>query len=179
MAVHSFSLVPAAYVLLLREREGAAPQVLLQLRRNTGYMDGHWACGAAGHVESGESVLATAVRETREELGLEVEESALEPLTAMHRTGDLGGAAIEQRVDFFLVLREWDGEPAVQEPERTGGFEWFALDALPERVPPHERVVLGLLAASLEPGGAPVPPITTFGFQEGESIELYRGAREH
>lgn len=28
-------------------------QVLLQLRRGTGYMDEHWACAAAGHVESG------------------------------------------------------------------------------------------------------------------------------
>ena len=180
MAVHSFSLVPAAYVLLLREAsEGGAPEVLLQLRRNTGYMDGYWACGAAGHVEPGEPVLETAVRETREELGLEVEERALEPLTAMHRTGDPGGAAIEQRVDFFLVLREWSGEPAVQEPEKNGGLEWFAIDALPELVPPHERVVLGLLAASLEPGGAPVPPITTFGFRGGETIGLYREAREH
>lgn len=180
MAAHSFSLVPAAYVLLLREAsEGGAPEVLLQLRRNTGYMDGYWACGAAGHVEPGEPVLETAVRETREELGLEVEERALEPLTAMHRTGDPGGAAIEQRVDFFLVLREWSGEPAVQEPEKNGGLEWFAIDALPELVPPHERVVLGLLAASLEPGGAPVPPITTFGFRGGETIGLYREAREH
>ena len=72
-----------------------------------------------------------------------------------------------------------DGEPAVQEPEKNGGLAWFALDALPDLVPPHERVVLGLLATSLEPGGAPVPPITTFGFRDGEDIELYREAREH
>ena len=31
--------------------------MLLQLRRGTGYMDGHWAAAAAGHVEAGESVL--------------------------------------------------------------------------------------------------------------------------
>ncbi|WP_194786412.1 NUDIX domain-containing protein [Actinomyces haliotis] len=179
MAIHSFTLVPAAYVLLLRERDAGAPEVLLQLRRSTGYMDGYWACGAAGHVEADESVLRTAARETHEELGLQVEERALEPLTAMHRTGDLGGAPIEQRVDFFLVLRDWDGEPAVQEPEKNGGLAWFALDALPDLVPPHERVVLGLLATSLEPGGAPVPPITTFGFRAGEDVELYREAREH
>ena len=67
MAAHSFTLVPAAYVYLLRPDPGSmsgkagaassATQVLLQLRRNTGYMDGHWACGASGHVEAAESVL--------------------------------------------------------------------------------------------------------------------------
>ena len=79
MAAHSFTLVPAAYVYLLRpapdsprDRDGAASastQVLLQLRRNTGYMDGFWVAGAAGHVEPGETARHAAVREAREELG--------------------------------------------------------------------------------------------------------------
>lgn len=43
-------LVPAAYVILRRDEH-----VLLQLRMNTGYMDGYWATAAAGHVEAGES----------------------------------------------------------------------------------------------------------------------------
>ena len=104
MAAHSFTLVPTAYVYLLRPDPSAADrgagaassetQVLLQLRRNTGYMDGHWACGASGHVEAAESVLETAVRETDEELGIGVEAKDLSALTAMHRTNDLGGAAL-------------------------------------------------------------------------------------
>ena len=60
-----FQVVPAAYVFLLRGSE-----VLLQLRQNTGYRDGHWAAAAAGHVEHGESVLVAAVREAEEEIGL-------------------------------------------------------------------------------------------------------------
>ena len=40
MTAHVFSLVFAAYVILLREG-GRGPEVLLQLRRGTGYMDGH------------------------------------------------------------------------------------------------------------------------------------------
>ena len=83
-------------------------------------MDGHWACGAAGHVEAGESVLDAAVREAREEIGVVVDPRALEPLTAMHRSNDVGGAALEQRVDFFFALRRWEGEPVVREPARTG-----------------------------------------------------------
>ena len=196
MAVHSFTLVPAAYVYLLRPtpdapagRTGAtgepgsrsvsaATQVLLQLRRNTGYMDGHWACGASGHVEAAESVVETALRETREELGVSVSAAELSPLTAMHRTNDLGGAALEQRIDMFFTLRAWTSAPAVREPAKNAGLRWFSLVDLPEPVPPHERYVLTLLAGALD-GGRPVPPITTFGFDTGQDIAHYGVALPH
>ena len=188
MAAHSFTLVPAAYVYLLRPAPGAVDrdaraassgtQVLLQLRRNTGYMDGHWACGASGHVEAAESVLETAVRETDEELGIGVEVKDLDALTAMHRTNDLGGAALEQRIDLFFTLRTWTGTPAVREPAKNAGLRWFSLTDLPEAVPPHERHVLELLAASLD-GGKPVPPIIAFGFDEGQDINHYGVALPH
>ena len=192
MAVHVFSLVPAAYVYLLRpapdsaagraeatsRSESVQTQVLLQLRRNTGYMDGHWACGASGHVEAAESVVETALRETREELGVRAATADLNPLTAMHRTNDLGGAALEQRIDMFFTLRTWAGTPAVREPAKNAGLCWFSLTELPEAVPPHERHVLELLAASLD-GGRPVPPIITFGFDEGQDIDRYGVALPH
>ena len=188
MAAHSFTLVPAAYVYLLRpapdsprDRDGAvsaSTQVLLQLRRNTGYMDGHWACGASGHVEAAESVVETALRETREELGLAAAAADLNPLTAMHRTNDLGGAALEQRVDLFFTLRSWEGAPAVREPSKNAGLRWFPLAGLPDPVPPHESYVLTLLAGALD-GGTPVPPITTFGFDTGQDIARYGVALPH
>ena len=196
MAVHSFTLVPAAYVYLLRpdpsgpasqpEPTGgsvigpasASTQVLLQLRRNTGYMDGHWACGASGHVEAAESVIETALRETCEELGVRATAEDLIPLTAMHRTNDLGGAALEQRVDLFFTLRAWEGTPAVREPSKNAGLRWFPLTDLPDPVPPHERYVLTLLAGALD-GERPVPSITTFGFDAGQDIARYGVARPH
>jgi 8-oxo-dGTP pyrophosphatase MutT (NUDIX family) len=98
-------VVPAAYVLLVREMEGR-DQLLLQLRRDTGYYDGYWAA-AAGHVESGESVLEAAVREVAEELGVVVDPADLEPLTVMHRTGGNG-----LPIDQFLA-RQLDLLPAL------------------------------------------------------------------
>jgi 8-oxo-dGTP diphosphatase len=41
-----FTVVPASYVFLLRDGS-AGPEVLLQLRRNSGYVDDHWAAAAA------------------------------------------------------------------------------------------------------------------------------------
>ena len=166
MTATSFALVPAAYLLMLRHvREGGRrrTRVLLQLRRNTGYMDGHWACG-----EAGESVVQAVVREAAEEVGVGVAPGDLRPLTVVHRSNDVGGAALEQRVDFFFTARRWSGEPAAAEPERNAGLRWFALDELPERVPPHERAVMDLLAAQLD-GGRPVPAITAFGFAPASS----------
>lgn len=145
-----FAVIPAAYVFLRRREE-----VLLQLREGTGYYDGYWAAGAAGHLEAGESILAAAAREAREELGVEILIDDLHPVTTMHRTAS--DAAIDQRMDVFFTVFAWEGEPVLQEPKATD-LRWFALDALPTKVVPHERAVLELLL-----GGA-VPAVITFGF---------------
>ena len=46
-----YKTASAVMLLLLRERNGRQ-EILLQKRRNTGYADGMWDCGAAGHVEA-------------------------------------------------------------------------------------------------------------------------------
>ncbi|RYV52101.1 NUDIX hydrolase [Pengzhenrongella frigida] len=150
-----FQVVPAAYV-VFRRAGTSGEQVLLQLRQNTGYRDGFWASGAAGHVEAGESVLAAARRESREELGVTVEIADLRPPCAMHRTA--GPGWIDARVDFFFECRRWTGEPRRLEPDKAADLRWFDLAALPEPVVPHELVVL----ESLTSGG--VAPVVTFGF---------------
>ncbi|WP_329001328.1 NUDIX domain-containing protein [Kribbella sp. NBC_00709] len=140
-----FVVVPAAYVVVRRGDE-----VLLLLRANTGYMDGYWAM-PAGHVERGESVLAAAVRELKEEVGIDVEPADLVPVTAMHRTGG-NGDPIDERVDFFFTTSKWSGEPRLMEPEKAAGLEWYSLDKLPEPLVPHEARVL---AAVADGGGLP------------------------
>jgi 8-oxo-dGTP pyrophosphatase MutT (NUDIX family) len=152
-ADHRFRVVPAAYVFLRRTASGdpssglspGPGEVLLQLRRGTGYMDEHWAAGAAGHVEAGESVVGAAIREAREELGVTLDAADLRPLTAMHR-GMPNGPALEQRVDFFFEARRWSGTPHTEEAGKSAGLRWYPLDALPEPVVPHELRVLQALA---------------------------------
>jgi 8-oxo-dGTP diphosphatase len=158
---HRFPLVPAAYVLLVRGASGAGArrEVLLQLRANTGYRDGHWAAGAAGHVEAGESVLDAAVREVLEELDVVVERHDLAPVCAMHRTHG-NQRPVDERVDFFFTCDRWRGEPRRVEVHKTADLRWVCLDALPEPVVPHERVVLEALRAGS------VPPILTYGFPQ-------------
>jgi len=155
--VDRFRVVPASYVFLTRPaREGdtdGVDQVLLQLRQNTGYRDGHWAAAAAGHVERGETAYDAARREAREEIGVEVGDLTF--VTSMQRTQ--GGDPIDERIDFFFTCRSWTGEPRIVEPEKAAAMDWFGLDALPDPVVPHELFVLQRLGTGLE-------SYTTFGF---------------
>jgi 8-oxo-dGTP diphosphatase len=152
--VARFRVVPAAYVVFRRDDE-----VLLQLRRGTGYMDEHWAAAAAGHVEADESAVAAAIREAGEELGVTVKAEDLVALTGMHRTAG-NHLAVDERVDFFFGCRRWTGEPRLVEPDKAADLGWFPLGALPEPVVPHERFVLEHL------GRGTLAPIVTFGFAE-------------
>jgi len=148
-----FVVVPAAYVFLLRDGvEGT--EVLLQLRQGTGFMDGHWAAAAAGHVEKGETAYDAARREAREEV--DVGDLALEFVTAMQRTR--GGEPIDERVDFFFSARSWSGTPRIVEPAKCADLRWYPLTALPDPVVPHELAVLRGIIEGV------VPPYTTFGF---------------
>jgi 8-oxo-dGTP diphosphatase len=147
-----FRVVPAAYVVLRRGDE-----VLLQLRQNTGYMDGYWACAAAGHVEADESVFEAAIREAREELGIAITTPDLVPLCGMHRTHG-NHRAIDERVDFFFECRSWVGDPHLVEIDKAADLRWWPLTELPATVVPHERSVLDTLLT-----GGPAS-VVTFGF---------------
>jgi 8-oxo-dGTP diphosphatase len=149
-----FVVVPASYVLFLR-RAGDDDQILLQLRQNTGFMDGHWATAAAGHIEQGESVFEAAAREATEELGITALQ--LTPLCAMHRTRATGDP-IDERVDYFLLATSWSGEPRIVEADKCADLRWFGVHDLPSPVVPHElKVIEALRDGTLE-------PILTHGF---------------
>lgn len=146
-------LVAAAYVVLQRD-----DQVLLQLRRGTGYMDEHWAL-LAGHLERGETITAAATREAAEESGVLVDEADLEPLTTLHRFIP-DGPQIEQRCDMFFRARRWTGDPTRLEPDRCADMRWFPLHALPDPVVPHELAVLRHLADGGLPPAILALPLT-------------------
>jgi 8-oxo-dGTP diphosphatase len=106
--------------------------ILIARRLNTGYRDGEYSV-PAGHLDGGETVIAAGIREALEEVGLQLRTSDLEFAGVMHRLED------DERVDFFLRVRSWNGEPANTEPEKCDDLRWVDVSALPENTVPYVR----------------------------------------
>ena len=106
--------------------------ILLIRRFQTGYMDGHYSV-PAGHLDGNEPVRMAAAREAREEVGVGIDPAKIFFAGVFHRSeGD-------ERVDFFVHVREWSGEPENTEPEKCDEIRWTGLDNLPENTIPYVR----------------------------------------
>lgn len=114
------------------ERDG---RVLLMRRAGTGFFDGLYSL-PGGHVEDGESLRATAVREMAEELAIAVDPAALSVLGVVHRRSD------SNRIDFFVRAATWSGEPRIAEPDKCDQLLWACPEALPETLVPYVRDAL-------------------------------------
>jgi ADP-ribose pyrophosphatase YjhB (NUDIX family) len=90
----------------------------------------------AGHLEAGETVTQAAIRETNEETGIILRPQDLQMVGVMHRR------AGDERVDFFMVVRTWEGSISNREPEKCSELGWFSLEALPTNLIPYIRQAL-------------------------------------
>ncbi len=107
-------------------------QILLLRRFNTGYADGQYSV-PAGHLDGGETVMAAAAREAQEETGVRIDVDQTVFSSVMHRMeGD-------ERVDFFVHVRRWQGEPVNTEPDKCDDLRWVNVDKLPDNTIPYVR----------------------------------------
>lgn len=120
-------------------------QILLLRRFNTGYADGMYSV-PAGHLDGGETVRMAAQREALEEIGVHIKIEDIAFSTIMHRkSGDTllppsgTGAGTSERVDFFLHVKSWEGEPFNAEPDKCDELLWCDMDALPEVIIPYVK----------------------------------------
>lgn len=115
----------AVDVLLLLVRDG---QVLLALREGTGYADGYWNL-PSGKLEAGEDLISALLRETREEIGIELNRDTVRHAATVHHRN----AQEQARVGvFFTADTDTDAEPVNAEPHKCARLGWFPPDALPE-----------------------------------------------
>jgi 8-oxo-dGTP diphosphatase len=132
--------VPASYLILRRGDE-----ILLLLRKNTGYRDG-WYTVPSGHVEEGEFPTDGMIREAKEEIGINLVRSALRHAHTMYRSKQNSPG---DRADYFFDVTEWNGEPINAEPEKCECIEWFSIHALPENLMPYERDAIEHIKAGI------------------------------
>lgn len=111
---------------------------LLLRRANTGWADGCYTV-PAGHLDESEPLTAAAARETKEEIGVDVDPKHLKLVHVMHRSDKEDD---QERLDFWFLAQEWQGEPYVAEPDKADKLGWFSLSELPEHTLENVRRTL-------------------------------------
>lgn len=147
-------VIPASYI-VLRDDKG---RVLLLRRFQTGYRDGEYSL-PSGHVggvdeRGGEPALQTAVREAKEEVGVDIKPEDLRLVHTSHRYSD--DPVPHERIDLFFETHAWQGEITNAEPHKCDELRWASLDDLPPNMTPEVRKGLAMIAKH--------EPYSDFGF---------------
>ena len=108
-------------------------KLLLGIRKNS-YGAGNWGL-PGGHLEWGEKLAECAIRELKEETGIEAENLELATVTDEARD-------IDHYVHFGFLLDNFEGEAQLIEPEKCEKWEFFDLNNLPENLFwPHKKLI--------------------------------------
>jgi 8-oxo-dGTP diphosphatase len=99
-------------------------QILLALKKR-GFGIGKWN-GYGGKPEGGEDLLSCAVRETAEEIGVQIEKADLNHLGRLEFYFT-DNPSWNQEVNIFKV-HKWNGEPVETDEMRP---QWFDFDKIP------------------------------------------------
>ena len=113
-------IIVGVNVLLIRDNK-----ILLGPRLNS-IQAGTWGA-PGGHLETGETPTACAIREAKEETGLELTNAEL--LTCV--TGVFKEINTPYR-SYFVLGTSQTGEPKVLEPHKCKKWQWFDLNHLPK-----------------------------------------------
>jgi mutator protein MutT len=122
--------------LLLRDGD----RILLGRRSGSGFAGGLYSL-PAGHLELGETVVDSLIREAREELGITIAPGDVAFVQVMHNAFGLG------RLAFFFEVRTWSGEVTNTEPGKCDHLRWFDLTDLPADMVPYIREAIGTYSA--------------------------------
>ena len=126
-----FKLISDVHVFLIKDDH----EILLLRRCNTGFADGSYSV-VAGHVEADEEITSAAIREAKEEVGIEIQRAHLHVVGVIHRRAD------EERVSFFLTASTWTGDIVNAEPDLCDDLSWHSLDDLPGNTVPYLKQAL-------------------------------------
>lgn len=114
---------PISVQVILEKEE----QILLMKRKNTGYEDGKY-CLPGGHVKANEEIRKAAIREAKEEIGVDININDLELYKILNRKVEKGG----EYVDFVFLVKKWTGDITNEEKEKCEEIIWKDINNIPE-----------------------------------------------
>lgn len=132
------SVIPAVYIVFRLNGK-----LLLLKRANTGYHDGDYSL-PSGHFDGGESAISAAVRESKEEVGVDIDPKDLIHVHTQHRLAEEGD---HERLNLFFIAKKWIGKVRNAEPHKCSELLWADKDSLPDNLVPEVKYFLKHFAA--------------------------------
>lgn len=111
---------------LLLEKEN---KILLMKRQNTGYEDGKYGF-PGGHVRDNEEIRKAAIREAKEEIGIDIKLEDLKLYKLLNRKIEGGG----EYIDFVFKVKNWTGNIANEEENKCEEIVWKDKNDIPENI---------------------------------------------
>jgi ADP-ribose pyrophosphatase YjhB (NUDIX family) len=115
-------------------------KIAMVLRKNTGWMDGYYGL-PAGKVEYGEPYAVGAIREAKEEAGVDIKLADISFAHIAHRHEEDDKEFMDW-VDVYFRADRWTGEPYNVEEDKSERLDWLDLSNLPENIVPPQRFAL-------------------------------------
>ncbi len=127
-----------AVILILTKIENNEEYILLQKRQNTGILDGFYDASCCGHLEANETLKEGMIRETKEELGIEIKANDLTFSSCMH-------ADFKSDGEYLLIAfsaNKYQGTPRIMEPDKCSELTWFNINDLPVDLADTRRITI-------------------------------------
>ena len=128
------SMIVVDLMLIRKNEETGKKEVLLALRKNTGYNDGEYEL-PGGHVDEGEDLMNAMIREAYEELKIKLK---LEDLHIEHILHHYKG----NRLKFIISSEKYEGNLEIKKKEKCENLEWFNIEELPENLDKRAKKVI-------------------------------------
>lgn len=122
---------------LLLERKNSSTEkteILMLLRQNTGHFDGMYDL-PGGHLEEGEDIFDSMIREAKEEIGIRLKREDIEMLHIYHRYK-------KGVLKFVFKADKYEGTLSNAEPDKCAELKWIEFDKLPENIVPSIKIEL-------------------------------------